>query len=135
IRKTRRTSRRVTADRIADVVQAPLRLRRLGFLIGESGETARTPVDDVVPAVNQPLLVQPDECLAHCARQIRLEREACALPVARAANGAQLLEDRRARAVDEIPDALDERLATEVVARLPLCCKLSLHHVLRGDAG
>jgi hypothetical protein len=37
--------------------------------------------------------------------------------------------------VDELPHALDERLAPQVLARLPLRCELPLDHVLRRDAG
>ena len=37
----------------------------LGLLVGQRGEAARTPVDDVVPAIDQILLIQPDEYFPH----------------------------------------------------------------------
>src|SRR5690606_26202936 len=112
----------VARDRIADVIEAALRFRRLRLLIRERSQAAWTPVDDVLAAVYQPLLEQSHERFADSEREIRLEREACACPVARAADRAQLLEDRRAGTVDELPHPLHERLAADVVARLPFRC-------------
>jgi len=37
----------------------------LNLLVGEGGVAAGTPVDEVVAAVDEPLLVQTDEDLAH----------------------------------------------------------------------
>ena len=56
-------------ERIAQVPDLPVGLLLLRFLIGERGEAAGAPVDDVVAAIDQPLLVERDEGLAHRAAE------------------------------------------------------------------
>src|SRR5262249_34897555 len=66
----------------------------------------------------------------------RIEREARALPVARTAELAKLVEDAFLVALLPAPDALDQLFAAEVVARLLLLLKdQPFHRRLRGDAG
>src|SRR3712207_8323211 len=52
------------------VVQRPRLVLELRLLIAQRREAAGTPVDDPVPLVDQPRLVQPDERLAHGAREL-----------------------------------------------------------------
>jgi hypothetical protein len=80
-------------ERISQVVELPLHLLGLRFLVGERGQAARAPVDDVVAAIDEPLLVQRDEDVADGFGKALVEREPGTLPVARAAEPAQLLHD------------------------------------------
>ena len=75
--------------------KAPLGLLPLGLLIRERGQTARTPVDDVLTAVDEVLLVEAHEDLADRPLQIFVQREARTLPVARGPDRLELLQDRR----------------------------------------
>ena len=95
----------------------------------------RTPVDDALAAIDQPLLVEAHEDLADGARQPLVQREALALPVAGGAEAAMLILDAALVAAHPVPDALDERLAPDLMAVCPLFGQLALDHGLRGDAG
>ncbi len=122
-------------ERIAEVPELAILFLLLRLLVGEGGEAAGAPVDDVVAAVDEVLLVQPDEHLAHRPRESFVEREVGPVPVATGADGLQLFEDGGAGGLDVLPDPIDEGLATEVEARLPVGGQHALDHVLRGDAG
>src|SRR5690606_28366470 len=122
-------------DRVPDVIEPPLGLRRFRFLVGQRSQAARAPVDDVLAAVDQALLVQAHERLAHRARELRLQRELRPRPVARTTDGTELLENCGAGTVDEVPHALDKRLPADLLAGSAFGGKLSLHDVLRSDAG
>src|SRR5207245_10239732 len=67
----------------------PISLLALDLEVGEHRLAARAPVDDVVVAVDQSLVVQAHEHLAHGARQPLVHGEAQARPVA---GGTELLE-------------------------------------------
>ena len=71
-----------------------------------------------LPAVDQPLLVQAHEHLAHRAREALVQREVGAAPVAARADGLELVEDGGAGLVYVRPHPLHERLAAEVEAGL-----------------
>ena len=66
---------------------------------------------------------------------MRVESEGRALPVGRAADRLQLVENRAARRLDELPDALYEGLAPHLIAIRTFGSEPALHHVLRGDPG
>ena len=119
---------------IPQVPEPPLGLLLLGLLVGKGGETAGTPVDDVVPAVDQTLLVQPHEGLAYRPREPFVEREVGPRPVRRAADRLELLEDRGAGAAHVGPHPLDECLPAQVEPGQPLLGLEPLDHVLGRDA-
>ena len=121
-------------SRIADVPEAPVDGARLHLEVAERGHAARAPVDDVVAAVDEALLVEGDEDLAHGARQPGVHREALAAPVEREAHQPELLQDLAAALLLPLPDALLELLAAEVLLLLALLRELALHHHLGGDA-
>ena len=100
---------------VLDVDELGVALLALDLEVGEHGLAARAPVDDVVVAIDQPLVVEAHEHLAHRARQPLVHREALARPVAGGAEPLQLADDRAARLLLPLPDALDELLAAEVV--------------------
>ena len=103
--------------------------------IGQGRLVERAPVDDPVVAVDPAPLVEVDEEPHHRADVTLVHREPLPPVVHRGAERAQLLEDRPSRLFEPRPRALDERLAPEVLARLPLCGELLLDHVLGRDAG
>src|SRR5712671_280525 len=86
-------------------------------------------------AVDQPLVPQAHEHLAHGARVARVERKAEPGPVGRAADDLELLDDRVAGLFDEAPDFLDEALAAQVEPAFALLGEALLDDVLRRDAG
>ena len=122
-------------ERIAQMIQLAVGVGVLDLEVGERGAAARAPVDEIAVAVDQPFLVEPDEHLAHRAREALVHREALARPVARHAETLQLHDDRAARRVAPLPGALDERLAPERLAVDALGGELALDDVLRRDAG
>ena len=126
---------RSVLHRIADVEQlARLGLPGLRLLVRQSGEAAGAPMDYPMAPVDQPLLPQPHEHLAHGPRVVRIEREPRAAPIARAADHLELLEDGVPRLANEGPHPLHEPLAAEVETALALARDDPLHHVLRRDA-
>ena len=102
--------------------------------IGESRVTAWTPVDEPVVAVDQPLLEERDENLAHGEGETLIHGEAFPLPVAGTAEALQLADDLAARFRLPFPDTVDKGFPAKVVAILPLRSQLPLHHILGGDS-
>ena len=90
------------------VVERPVRLAVHDLEVRDGGPAARAPVDDVTAAVDQPLVVELHEGVAHRPGEIGVEREALAAPVERAAEPPQLRLDRVAGLALPGPDALDE---------------------------
>ncbi len=110
-------------------------LPELRLLVRERCQAPRAPVDDAVAPVDEPVVVQLYEHPLHRAAIAVVEREARPVPVAGAPDGLELVENRAARLAHVLPHALDERLAPEVLPPKFLAGELSLHHVLRCDAG
>src|SRR5262249_49529428 len=99
------------SERIAELVEHAVGGGVLDLEIGECRTAARTPIDQIAIAVDQPLLVEPDEYLAHGAGEPLVHGEALARPIARHAEALELHDDRAARGIAPAPHALDERLA------------------------
>ncbi len=95
----------------------------------------RVPVNEPFPPIDQPLLEQPYEDLAHGVREPLVHGEALVLPVQRRPQPPQLAGDGAAGLRLPLPDAVDECLAAQVVARLALGLQLTLDNHLGGDAG
>ena len=96
---------------------------------------ARTPVDDIGPAIDEPLLIQPDEGFAHGRGAGTVHGEVFARPVDAGAQPPHLVEDGVAVMLLPLPDALDKRFAAQLLACLMLFGKLALDHQLSGDSG
>ena len=125
-----------TADhRITNLVELARRLFVHNFQIGHRGDAARTPVHDVLAAIDQPFFIQPDEGLAHGARHALVHGEVLARPIHRGAEPLHLLQDGAAVMLLPVPDALDERFTAHIAAVLALAGELALHHQLRRDSG
>ena len=93
------------------------------------------PVDHVVVAVDQPLLVEVDEHLLDRLHVALVEREALVLVVARGAQALELLHDRAPVALAPLPHAALELLAAELRAARALRGQQLLDLCLGRDAG
>jgi len=106
------------------------------FQIAERGAVLDAPVDQPLRAVEQPVVVQPHERLAHGARGKPRHGEALALPIQRGAQRAVLLGDAVARLLLPLPDPLEKLLTPQVMPRFSfVLLQLALDHHLGGDAG
>src|SRR5712692_10015020 len=121
-------------QRIADIPKAALHIFVIDFEVGNRSLASRTPVDQPPVAVDEALVVERHERTRDGARKSRVERETLAAPVARRAESPQLMEYLAAVGLAPFPYALDESLATELMAVLPLLGNLALDHVLRRDS-
>src|SRR4029453_17211911 len=103
--------------RIADVPETArlAAVGRLRLFVRERRLTAHAPMNDAVAAIDQPLLIEADEHLAHRLRKALVHREALALPIARRAEAHELLEDLAAVLPFPLTDKLVEPLAHEIV--------------------
>ncbi len=137
LRADRRDRHRARArlERVVDHVERVLDAPLLDLEVRDRRAQARVPVDHVVVAVDEPLLVQVHEHPRDRLDVVGVHREALVLVVERRAQLAELARDIAAVLLDPLPDALDERLAADVVPRDALRLELLLHHPLRGDAG
>ena len=118
---------------IANMEELAIPIVELGFFIGQRGETSGAPVDHTMPAVHQPVVIQLDEHAAHGQRIVVVKGEPCAGPVARCANGLELIEDLAARLIYVFPHTLNERVAPEILTSFAFRSDGSLNYVLGGD--
>jgi len=124
-------------QRVADRPQLAAFLLAHDFEVGDRGLQHRVPVDQLLAAVDEPLLVQLHESLDDGLGRHRVHGEDAARPVARAAQAAHLALDGVAGFPLPRPDLLDELLAAESVAGLALAGQMEIprDHHLGGDAG
>src|SRR5947209_17756302 len=104
------------------------------FEIGNGGHAARTPVDDVLTAIDQPLLMQADEALDNRAREVFVHGEVLAVPVDGGAQALHLWLDGAAVVLLPIPDALDKCFPAQLLAAAAFGCQLPLYHHLGSDS-
>ncbi len=121
--------------RIPNLVNFPLRFFVNDLKVRHRSNAPRTPVDDVLPAIDQTFFVQPHERLAHRVRQLVAHREEFARPIYAGAQSLHLVEDGPAVVLLPLPHPLDEGLARHVAPVLAFGGQLPLHHHLRRDAG
>ena len=105
------------------------------FEVAQRGPASRTPIHNILSAVDQSLLVQPYERFLHCDRQAVVHREVLALPIHTGAQALHLVKDGVAVLLLPLPHALQEGVAPELLARFAFAGKLALHHHLCSDAG
>ena len=122
-------------NRILQVIQRIGVLLPLDLLIADCGATARTPVDDSRPAIDEAFIEEGLEHEPDRAHVLVVEREPRALPVAGVSHPAHLLVD--AAAVLLVPgiDTGLERGATQCLLGGALVGQLPFDDVLRGDGG
>ena len=95
-------------DRVQQVPEVAVLLGVLDLGVRDGGVAVGAPVDHPVAAVDQALVIQPDEHLAHGVRAALVHGKALPLPVAAAAQLFQLADDAAAKAVLPVPGALKE---------------------------
>ena len=122
-------------ERVVDHVEGVLHGPLLDLEVRDRRAQARVPVDHVVVAVDEPLLVEVHEHAGDRAHVVVVHREALVLVVERGAQLAELARDVVAVLLDPLPDPLDERLAPDLLARAALRLELLLDHPLGGDPG
>ena len=123
-------------ERIADIPEVTGLINVLDLRVGERRQAMRTPVDDAAALINEALVVQLAEGLAHGPGAALVHREAGAGPVAARAHLLLLLDDAVAVLFLPFPHALKELLTAKVVAGQALLgAQLLLHLDLGGDAG
>ena len=93
-------------ERIADMPEVPGLVDILDLSIGKRGQAVRTPVDDAASLVDESLVVQLAEGLAHGAGAAFIHREAGTAPVAARAHFFLLLDDAVAVLFLPLPHAL-----------------------------
>ena len=105
-------------NRIPNLPQVALLFLVDHFQVADGRLAARAPVHDVCAAIDQSLLVQADEGLAHRDREPLVHGEVFALPVNRRAQPLHLVENGAAVVPPPLPHALDECLAAQLLAAL-----------------
>ena len=121
-------------ERVARVGERVVHVDVLDLEVGDRRLVERAPVDDPLGAVDPAPVPEVDEEAHHRLDVGVVHREALAAVVERGAEAAELAHDRAAGLLEVAPDALDERLAAELLARRPLLRELLLDDVLRRDA-
>ena len=122
-------------ERVVDLIEGVGDLLVDDLEVGDRRARARVPVDHVVVAVDQPLLIERDEDPIDGADVVLVKGESLALVITRRAEALVLLDDLAAVLLAPFPDALDECLAAEVVTRDALRAQLLLDDHLGSDAG
>jgi hypothetical protein len=122
-------------DGIVDRVERVLDLAVLDLEVRDRRVRAGIPVDHVVVAVDVALVVELFEDPVNGAHVALVEGEALTLVVAGGAEALVLLDDLRPVLLFPGPDALDELLPPELLARGALRPQGLLDHRLGGDAG
>ncbi len=102
--------------------------------VGERGMQDGVPVDEPLAAVDEAVLVQPDEHLGNRGGETLVHREAISRPVDRCTEPAHLAGDRSAGLLFPAPHAPDEFRSPERGAVLTLLVQLPLDHHLGCDA-
>ena len=120
---------------VPDVVEVAVMGVVLHFEVGQGRLAAGAPVDDVVALVDQALVIEAHEDLAHRFGEASVHGEALPAPVAGAAQALELGDDLPAGFGLPLPDPLDKGVPAQGVAVLAFRGQLPFHHVLGGDAG
>ena len=122
-------------ERVTDIPEVARLVDILDLRVGERCQAVRAPVDDTAALVDQTLIVEFAERLAHGLGAALVHREAGAGPVTARAHLLLLLDDAVAVFFLPLPHALQKLLAAEIVARQALLgAQLLLDLDLRGDA-
>ncbi len=138
----RRTHRRyrdpvravAVGEGVADRDQRVVHLLVDDLEVGDRRLVERAPVHDAVRPVDPAALPEPDEERHHRPDVVVVHRETLARVVERAAEPPELAHDRASCLLEPLPRALDERLASDVVAREAFARECLLDDVLRRDA-
>ena len=119
-------------QRVPQVVELPVYLAVLDLVVRQRGLRHRVPVHQTLAAIDEPVLEQPKERLAHRPRAHLVHRETPTVPVRRRPHPLELLGDRRLVLVLERLHPGHERLAPVLVSALPLLLQQPLLHTRLG---
>src|SRR6185312_9686551 len=122
-------------QRIADLIQFSVLLFVHNFEIGDRRKASWTPVDYVLAAIDQSLLVEADEDLAHGAAEVFVHGEVLPRPVNRIAEALHLLKYVAAVVLPPLPNAGNELFPSQIETLHALTSELPLHQHLCGNAG
>ena len=103
------------------------------FVVRKRGAAAGTPVDKIMPAIDESAFIERYEHVAHRARKSFVHRKALAIPIGTVAELPLLFDDRRMVIVFYRPRALEKFFAAYVVPRCAFFFKRALDDVLRRD--
>ncbi len=88
------------------------------LVVGDGGLQLRVPIDEAFAAKDETVAEHLEELFAHRPGADRIEREAHARPIAATAELAQLTENARFVLILPLPNALHQRLASQIMACL-----------------
>ncbi len=123
-------------NRIRNVPQRRLDRLMINLVVRDRCLQMRIPVHQPLAAVDQSVLEQLEKRLAYGPGAHLIQREARAVPVARASQAFELFDDPVTVLLFPLPDAGDQTLAADVVPGfILLLFELLFHDRLCGDAG
>ena len=102
------------------------------FKIGNGRFAARAPVDDILPAIDQSLFIQPDEDLHDGTRQPVVHRKSFPAPVAGYTHATHLIENRSPACLFPFPGEFQEFFPPQIkTVFLSLCPAVCPGHNVR----
>ena len=102
-------------DGIGKIPEMPVFFRVLDLRIGKRRLTARTPVDDAVSAIDEPLVIKAEKSLVHGAGAFLVHCERKARPIAGRAELFELLDNPAAVLFLPRPGAAQELLSADLL--------------------
>ena len=126
---------RPVGERVPEVPHVALDLFHLDLVVGERRAGHGVPVDEAFAAIDQAVLEEPEEGVAHRGGAHLVHREAGAGVVGGRAHGGELVEDDPLVLVLPLLGAGDEGVAAHLQALHALRQQTLLDHGLGGDAG
>ena len=123
------------AQRIAEGVELALDRLMFDFQVADSALTAGTPVDKVIAAINEPVVVEADEGLEDGVAETVVKGKAFSAPVARNSHTALLAADLAVIFVLPVPHLLHEAFPSQVVTGSTAFGQFAFDDILGGDSG
>src|SRR2546426_2112 len=111
--------------RVTNLIQLSSNLFMLHFQIRNRRLAARTPVDDILPAIDQPFFIQPNKNFAHRARKILVHGEILAVPIYGHSQPLHLVKDGATVMPLPFPNALHKLFPAQVAPLFALARKLT----------
>ena len=124
---------RAVCKLIPDVVHSTVSIDVVNLVVGKRCATPWAPVHKVLSFIDKTPLIQGYEYFAYCLGKALVHGKAFPCPVHRGTNLLKLLGDYVVVLLLNLPGALYELLAAQVVLGLALFHEALLHYVLSGD--
>ena len=123
-----------TNNGVIDMIKMPCHINVLYLCVGNCSLTLRTPVDNLFPAVNIALFIQTAEGFQNSFGAALVHRKAYTIPVTRAAQLSQLVQNNAAVFLLPSPCAFQKALTTNILLGQPFGCHLLHNLQFRGNA-